>query len=443
LQPIRDQLARFDAVYAQVREVETLARRYDPSTPVAELRTRSRQLLTQSTLVQGTAFGRDIGARWQVWEKLNLDQLAKRQSDLAEERRKLLDRRADRLLKGQPEPAAEAKRLEELEAELDLGTFERALRAYETQPWLKEKGITRATVQAAAFRDVFNAFFQLILEARNDRLDEIRKVWPKLPPIIVDGADLLETPLDTATTAGMQTALSQRLDLMNSRAQLVDAWRQIKVQANSLQGILNVQYNLSSNTPTGGSNPAAFSGARTDHNLVFSGELPLVRRAERNNYRAALISYQRQRRAVQAFEDNIANDVRSDIRELRTIAQLYRVQQRLIEIGYFQVDNAEALLLQPPAPGEQTNPGSAAALTNQVLNAQQNLLNAQNQLYTIWVNYTVSRMTLYLDLEQMQIDEQGVWCNESLPGNEAADRPPEPRGERLPAPRAIPGPIQR
>jgi hypothetical protein len=439
LQPIRDQLGRFEAVYAQVKEAEAQARRYDPSVGANQSRARTRQILTESPLVRGTPFARNIAARWAVWEKRTNDELVKRLASLAEERRKLLDSKADRVLKNLPEPADEAKNLEDLETELELGAFERALRGYEAQPWAKETGVARATIQAAAFRDVVNSLFQLILEARNDRLDSIRKLWPDLPSVTVDGTNLLEATLDEAMTTAMQTALSQRLDLMNSRAQVVDAWRQIKVQANSLQGVFDVQYNLGSVTPSGGANPVAFSGARTDHTLTFTGELPLVRRAERNNYRAALIGYQRQRRTLQAFEDNIANDVRADVRELRTIAELYRVQQRLIEIGYFQVDNAEALLLQPPAPGAQTDAGSAAALTRQVLDAQSSLLQSQNQMYGLWVSYLSSRMALYLDLELMQIDERGVWSNESLPANEAAVGPaPGPR-ERLPAPRPFPG----
>jgi hypothetical protein len=445
LRPIRDQLARFDAVYAQVREMEALARRFDPAAPVADFRPRWRRLLTEPALVRGTGFARDITNRWAGWERLSGDAATTRLTELADERRRVLDRQADRQLKGQPEPAAETRRLNELNAEIDLGVFERAVRVYEAQPWAKEQGVLRATVQAAAFRDVFNAFYQLILEGRNERLAQIRRQWPKLPAAVVEGADLLDVPLDDAYTAGIQTALTHRLDLMNARGQVVDAWRQIKVQANSLQGVLDVQYNLDSSTPPGGANPVAFSGARTDHNLTFRGELPLVRRAERNNYRAALIGYQRQRRTLMAFEDNIANDVRADIREIRTIAELYRVQQRLVELGYSQVDNAQQVLLQPPAPGAQNDAGSQAALTNQVLQAQSSLVSAQNTLYTIWVNYLTSRMTLYLDLELMQIDERGGWCNESLPGSESPDGPPPPEpapagGERLPPPRpAEPG----
>src|SRR5205823_3505780 len=254
--------------------------------------------------------------------------------------------------------------------------------------------------------------------------------------------DVLDAPLDDAYTAAIQGALNSRLDLMNARGQVVDSWRQVAVQANSLQGVLGVQYNLSSTTPTAGGNPLAFSGDRTTSTLTFNGELPLVRRAERNAYRSALIGYQRGRRNLMAFEDNIANDVRADIRELRTIAELYRFQQRLIELGYSQVDNAQAILLAPPAPGAQTDAGGAAALTLQVLNAQQALLNAQNTLYTIWVNYLISRMTFYLDLELMQLDERGLWCDEPFPGSEQPGRPgpaPAGPGERLPAPRAVPG----
>jgi hypothetical protein len=435
LQPIRDQLGRFESIYGQVKLAEAEARRYEPAVAIGQTRTRARQLLTESPLVKGTPFAQGITARWAAWEKLPGEQLTKKLTDLAEERRKLLDRKADRAVKNQPEPLDDVKKLEDVENELEVGSFEKALRAYEAQPWAKEMGVARSTIQAAAFRDVVNTIFQLILDARNDRLAAIAKQWPDLPPVMVEGVNLLESSLDEAMTIGMQTALSQRLDLMNSRAQVVDAWRQIKVTANALQGVFNVQYNLGSTTPNGGTNPVAFTGDRTDQTLTFSGELPLVRRAERNNYRAALIGYQRQRRTLQAFEDNIANDVRADIREVRTIAELYRVQQRLIEIGYFQVDNAEAILLAPPVPGAQSDAGSAAALTLQVLNAQQSLLGAQNQLYQIWVNYLTSRMALYVDLEQMQIDERGVWFNESLPTNEAADRP---RGERLPAPRPLP-----
>ncbi len=440
LQPVREQLDRFEDVYSDLRDTEAAARQFDPAAPVAGFRARWRQLLLESPLTKGTQFAAGFSNRWAAWERLTPDDALRKQATLAEERRVLLDRKAERQARQLPDPAEETARLEAIEDDLDLGTFDRSMRAYEAQPWLTIPGPARGVAQASAFRDVFNSFYQLTLDARNERLARIRQQWPRLPGAEVDGTDLIATSVDESYTAVIQAALTRRLDLMNARGQVVDAYRQIRVAANALQGVLDVQYNLDSSTPPGGANPVAFSGPRTSHNVTFRAELPLVRRAERNNYRAALIGYQRQRRTLQAFEDNIANDVRADVRELRTIAELYRVQQRLIELGYSQVDNAQAVLLEPPAPGAQANAGNAAALTQQVLDSQSRLLQAQNTLYTIWVNYLISRMALYTDTELLQIDENGGWNDESLPtrggsGSDPAPGPPAGGAERLPAPR--------
>jgi len=115
----------------------------------------------------------------------------------------------------------------------------------------------------------------------------------------------------------------------------------------------------------------------------------------------------------------------------------------VVELGYSQVDNAQALLIAPPAPNEQQSAGNAAALTTQVLQNQSNLVQAQNQLFSIWVSYVSTRMRLYLDLELMQLDDRGVWIDEQITGiNDAAQPVPLQRGERLPAPQLV-GPADR
>jgi hypothetical protein len=443
LKPIRQQLGRLDELFAQVQAVELEAAKYDRTEPIAGFRKRWLTLLTTSPLVQGTPFAKQIAERWGAWapDKLSDDQLRARLADLREQRRKLLADRVEREVKKQPEPPAEVARLARLNTDIDLGEFELRVREYEAQPWVKLPARERAAAQDSAFTAAYNAFYLVILEARNDRLAELYQSWPELAAAPVAGTNVLAASLDDAYTAAIQTALSDRLDLMNARALVVDAWRQIAVTANALQGAFDVRYDLNSATPPAGSNPFAFSSARTTNQLTFNAQLPLVRRAERNSYRAALINYQRARRLLMAFEDNIANDVRSDVRELRTLSQLYRIQQRVVELQYAQVDNAQAILFAPPVPGAGSDAGSAAALTSQVLSAQSNLVSAQNTLFQIWVSYLTSRMSFYLDLEQMQLDEHGVWCNE--PSNRTdrqngPDQPqPQPGGERLHAPRPL------
>ncbi|HEV3437931.1 MAG TPA: TolC family protein [Gemmata sp.] len=438
LKPIHKQLTKYERIYADVREVEDLAHRFNPNDPANSQRPRWRRLLTESNLVKGTAFAKGIGERWDSWAKLTDDQLTLRLGDLRKERADLLDRHADRQLKGQPDPEAETRKIAQLESEIDLALFEREMRKFEKQPWLKEKAAqAQAVAKAGAYRDTFNAFYQVILESRNERLEVAHAEWPKLPAIPVFGVDALTAPLDEAYTACIQGALSTRLDLMDARGQVVDAWRQIAVSANALQGVLNVGYNMSATGTT--SNPVAYSGDRTQNQLVINAQLPLVRRAQRNAYRTALINYQSTRRLLMAFEDNIANDVRNDIRQLRALAEVYKIQQRVVEQSYMIVENAAEVLFAPPVPGTVLDPVTAAALTTQLLQALSGLLTAQNTLYTYWVNFLTNRIQIYLDLELMQLDERGIWRDEQFPGLEDSPTGPSDRqpGERLPAPAPV------
>jgi hypothetical protein len=137
-----------------------------------------------------------------------------------------------------------------------------------------------------------------------------------------------------------------------------------------------------------------------------------------------------------AFEDNIANDVRNDIRQLRALAEVYKIQQRVVEQSYMIVENAAEVLFAPPVPGTVLDPVTAAALTTQLLQALSGLLAAQNTLYTYWVGFLSNRIQLFLDLELMQLDERGIWRDEQFPGLEDSPTGPNDRqpGERLPAP---------
>src|SRR5204862_6214687 len=125
--------------------------------------------------------------------------------------------------------------------------------------------------------------------ARGERCAQTQHRWRLLPRLCVNRVDLLAADLDRAETAVVQAALGNRFDLQNTRAQLVDAWRQIRVAANSLLGTFNVEYHLTSETPAGLAMPLAFAGRHTRHQLIHNTELPLVRILERNAYRASLI----------------------------------------------------------------------------------------------------------------------------------------------------------
>jgi hypothetical protein len=182
-------------------------------------------------------------------------------------------------------------------------------------------------------------------------------------------------------------------------------------------GVLNVQYHLDSQTPPGGTRPLAFSNSGTNSELIINGQLPLVRVAERNAYKRALINYERARRGLLALEDTIAAQVRFDVRQLHLFAENYKIQQKLLESLYSQVENSLEVIVAPVDPDAlkasgTTGQANAAALTQQYLGALGSLNGSQTRMYELWLSYLATRMQLYQDLERLPLDSRGVWIDE-------------------------------
>jgi hypothetical protein len=416
IRPMTEQFVRFQRVFDQYRAAVETANKHDSIEETAQLRGRLRQIFTTSPAVYGTRFRTEYPKQWQAWEKLSDKEIEKRLADYGEERRKLLARKADLEAKDQTLSPQDQRRLAELDFQIDLGSFERALRRYESQPWKAQPDPERQKrLHATLFRDVAYLLALVLAEARTQRVEQVHETWAKLPRVCVDGRDLIDTDLTTAETAVAQAALTNRLDLMNQRAQLVDSWRQIAVAANGLLGTFNVTYHTDSTTPPGEAKPFAFAGVRSRHQLIMDWDLPLVRVSEQINYRTALIAYQRQRRGLMSQEDLVLNTVRTDIRQLRVQAEIYKIQTRAVELAFFQVENAEDTFRSPPTVGPTAGgntAANAAALTTQLLNAQSSLLQAQISLLNAWNNFLIARMTLYRDLELMPLDFRGVWTDD-------------------------------
>ena len=449
--PQTNALTVLPGVYSRVLTAGVLAQ---------HMRGHLKRIATESQLVRNTQFARDITNRWAAWEQLKDEERVKRLRQFLTTRSRLENNQADLEAEGKPVPADLARRILQLESDIDLGRLEIILKEFEGEPWEKIPDLARRQREhATLFSAVVSLFSKVLGDARLERIERVRQTWAKLPSLCVGDVDLLTAELERAQDVVAQAAVINRLDLMNQRAQLVDAWRKIAVFANSLLGTLNIQYHLDSSTPPGQAKPLAFSGPRSRHQLNITTELPLVRQNERNNYRASLIAYQRSRRAVMQAEDAVVATVRQQVRQLRLLAENYKIQQRLVELAYFQVEQSLETFRQPSTPSGQAGgppggggAGNAAALTNQLLGAQRSLNQAQNQLYQIWVNFQIARMQLYRDLELMPLDFRGVWndehatcCGSDTPGSGQQPADPQPAGDRealqpqrLPEPRQLP-----
>jgi hypothetical protein len=465
VRPIAGQMNRFNTVIKDFDAARTAAMKYDSPDEARLLRPRLLRILTDSAMVRETRFSKEVTSKWERWQALSAAELTKLMEKYGAERRQMKVRQDELEAKGQKLSAEEQKRLTEIDFEIDLGSFERLLREYERQPWKRPGGDIEIARQQVEFRTLIEALGYLLGAARNERLARLDQTWPALPRVCLDGMDLIAADVDEAQTVVAQAALINRFDLMNQRAQVVDAWRQLAVSANALLGVFNVRYHFDTSTPPNEGKPFALGGSRSKHQLILNFDAPLVRQQEQNDYRGALIAYQRRRRELMADEDIVLENVRFDIRQLRLLAENYRIQKRAVELAYKQVEQAFDIFNQPPTPVGPAGGGNvaanSAALTSQLLSSQSNLLQTQNQMLSFWVSYLIARMVLYRDLEMMPVDSRGVWideiascqCNppcsdgkvntsESYPGRTEGSARGDSSGhpERLPAPQSDSGP---
>ncbi len=215
------------------------------------------------------------------------------------------------------------------------------------------------------------------------------------------------TPVTTSPEEALEIARRNRLDWMNARAALVDQWRQIQIAANRLRSDLDVTF--SGDMSTIGDNPFGFHSTTGELQVGFRFDAPLTRLVERNQYRAALISYQRARRDYYAFEDQIAQSLRDTLRNIRLSQNTFELRRSSVLVAIAQSDVAGERLRAPPQPGE--TPRFGATTARDVVQALSGLLDAQNSFLAAWVDYEVQRMSLDFQLDTMQLDERGLWID--------------------------------
>lgn len=214
----------------------------------------------------------------------------------------------------------------------------------------------------------------------------------------------------------VQVGLNNRVDLMNSRALVMDARRKVEVAANALLATLNVVAEADFNTPPG-TKPFDFRGERSRLRAGFSFTAPLDQINERNAYRAALVQYQRERRDYMLAEDRVKQDIRDAWRQMFVLRQNLETSRRAVRIAALQYDSAVEQSNAPVSErqiqaggGGSGRSGSGSGLAgNNLLNALNAILNAQNQLVQNWTNYERNRLNIYRDMGIMEVGEDGLW----------------------------------
>jgi len=196
--------------------------------------------------------------------------------------------------------------------------------------------------------------------------------------------------------AAIETALAHRLDLANSADTVEDMERKVVVAADNLGVELNLIGSAGVNSaPKTKLERLQFQNGT--YSLGLEADLPLDRKAERNAYREALITLEQRRREFQGDVDTVELDVRQAYRELLEEAESYETQTISLDLSETRVEST-TLLLQ-----------AGRVTTRDLLDSQDALLGAQNNVTAALVGYTIAKLNFFRDVGILQIRPDGMW----------------------------------
>ncbi|MDA0667045.1 MAG: TolC family protein [Planctomycetota bacterium] len=211
----------------------------------------------------------------------------------------------------------------------------------------------------------------------------------------LDGAEFLS--LD-ATALGA-FALENRLDLMNLRGQEIDAERRTRVAADALRLGMDLQASVNGRSQEG--QPFAYKSSSLPWSFALGFDFPIDQLPERNAYRLSLLNRDRAVRSLEQSRDNVLAGVYDNFRQTESTSKRYVIQLSAVELADKRVRSA-VLKLE-----------AGRSSTRDVLEAQEDLLSAQNAATSALIDFALARLRLYRDLELLDVDASGILLDAS------------------------------
>lgn len=214
--------------------------------------------------------------------------------------------------------------------------------------------------------------------------------------------------LEMAPGAAVRIALGNRLDLRTRVGQVLDAQRGVAVAADQLRADLTLlgrgTAGESRSLGSAGDGNASLNLGDGRYSAALKADLPIKRTAERNEYRASLVEFERSVRAVQELEDEIKLAVRDELRSLMENRETVVIQATAVEVARRRLDSTTMFL------------EAGRAQIRDVLEAEESLVSAQNALSAALISYRIGELQLQRDMGVLEIDEQNLW-KEYVPAN--------------------------
>jgi len=219
---------------------------------------------------------------------------------------------------------------------------------------------------------------------------------------------------DVTIDEAVRRALLFRLDLQNSRDQVVDARRAVSNARNNLLPDLDLNGNVSiptdSDTREGG---VYFDPDDTNYSASAKFSMPLDRDIEKLSLRATQIRMHQRERNLERLRDEVIVSVRRAVRQI----ELQRFQLNLAEQ---QVEINRRRLEEVELKQDTIDP-------QKIVDAQNDLLQAENQRDAARTNLRNAVLAYLLQTDELRVKRDGSFQKLGAAElNEPPDTPPEP-----------------
>lgn len=195
----------------------------------------------------------------------------------------------------------------------------------------------------------------------------------------------------------VETAFLRRLDLANGKDKVYDATRKVVVAANNLGIELDLVGSAGvSSTPETKFDRLQFHEGDYSFGLR-SNDLGLDRKAERNEYRKALITLEQQKRQYELDTDRIELDVRQALRALKAESERYRIKKMALDLAQRRLETQKLML--------EIGQSNVRLL----LESEGALLEAQNDVTSALVAHAIAKLGFFRDIGILQVRPDGMW----------------------------------
>lgn len=224
---------------------------------------------------------------------------------------------------------------------------------------------------------------------------------PVTERIVLDYKDLddlqILTPPGSLDDA-LQTALTTRLDLWNSRDRVEDASRRVLIAKQETLPTLNAVVS-SRVLDDPNRNDFQLQTSSRGATLGLNTDLNLNQKPERNALRAALVAEQRARRELELAEEQVRNAVRTGWRDLEVARKQYEFAVRGMEISMRRIEVETAFAEE----GRNT--------PRDLIEAQRDLNATRDLMVATRINHNLVRLQLWRDMGILFIEKDGSWVD--------------------------------